>query len=193
MNVKNVFMGIAITILTISAVIYGINTFYSAPEYGDFCAGARPSLVGEDVCPQVCVEMYEIREGECVFDECGSGCGPNGKTTFENLNQCEIVLSGKNCADVYENERESYSKNIFLTLLPLGILIIVLGAVAFGLETVGAGIMAGGIGVIFWGVGGFWRFADDWLKFVISLLGLAVLIWLAYYFNEKFGKKKSKK
>ena len=41
------------------------------------------------------------------------------------------------------------------------------------------------------GTDGFWRFADDWLKFLLSLVGLVVLIWLAYYFNKKFEKKKS--
>ena len=76
--------------------------------------------------------------------------------------------------------------------MPLGIIIIAAGALIFGLEAVGAGLMGGGVGVILWGVGGFWQFAQNWLKFVLSLLGLIILIWLAYYFNKKFGEKKKK-
>ena len=37
----------------------------------------------ELICPAVCVFMYEIYGDKCVFDECGSRCGPNGITTFE--------------------------------------------------------------------------------------------------------------
>ena len=77
--------------------------------------------------------------------------------------------------------------------MPLGILVIVLGAVIFGLEAVGAGLMGGGVGIILYGVGGFWRFADDWLKFSISLLGLIILIWFSYRFNGKGFKWQKKK
>jgi len=137
--------------------------------------------------------LYEIQNGECVLNECGSGCGENGVNTFGDLSQCEIALTGKNCYDVYDNAMESYSRNVFLIALPLGVLIIATGALIFGLETVGAGLMAGGVGVILWGVMGFWRFADEWLKFILSLVGLMALIWLAYYFNKRFEKKGGKK
>ncbi|MEK6741581.1 MAG: hypothetical protein AABX68_00125, partial [Nanoarchaeota archaeon] len=81
-------------------------------------------------------------------------------------------------------------KKIFITALPLGIVIIFLGAVVFGLEAVGAGLMAGGIAVMIYGAGSYWRFTDDWLKFLLSLAGLIIVIWMSYYFNRKFGKKK---
>lgn len=206
MSLKNIVIGIAIMILTIVVVVNGFNTFYSAPAYEDFCSTQRPAYPylgtakvspedNETICPAVCVKMWEIERdlGECAFNECGSGCGPDGVETFETLKQCETALSGKNCFDVYEDARESYSRNLFLMALPIGILIIVIGTIVFGLESVGAGLMAGGVGVILWGVGGFWRFADDWLKFLLSLIGLVVLIWLAYYFNERLGKKGKKK
>ena len=75
--------------------------------------------------------------------------------------------------------------------LPLGILIIILGTLLFKLESVGAGLMGGGVGIILWGVSRFWIFAENFLKFILSLAGLGVLIWLAYYFNKKVNKKKS--
>jgi|TARA_Y100000034_G_scaffold130733_1_gene189914 hypothetical protein len=36
-SLKNIVLGIAIIILTISVAIYGINLFYDRPEYSDFC------------------------------------------------------------------------------------------------------------------------------------------------------------
>jgi hypothetical protein len=194
MSLKNVVIGIAIMILTISVVVYGVNTFYKSPEYEDFCGerGAPRPVDGREVCPAVCVELYEIRADECVFNNCGSGCGPNNETSFLTLAECEQGIPDTSCYELYDNAREKYSRNIFLIAIPLGIAIIALGALVFGLEAVGAGLMAGGVGIIFWGVGGFWQFAQDWLKFLLSLIGLAILIWLAYYFNQKFGKKKKK-
>tara|TARA_Y100000034_G_C6749373_1_gene332976 strand:+ start:263 stop:556 length:294 start_codon:yes stop_codon:yes gene_type:complete len=85
----------------------------------------------------------------------------------------------------HESAQEKYSKNLFLIALPLGIVIIALGAFVFGLESVGAGLMGGGVGIILYGVGAFWRFADDWLKFILSLIGLVAVIGLAYWFNSK--------
>jgi len=183
-------------ILTISVVVQGISIFYNQPDYSNFCSdGGRVPISekGNVICPEVCVELYEIQNGECVLNECGSGCGEDGVNTFGKLSQCEIALTGKNCYDVYDNTIEGYSRNVFLIALPLGIAIIVAGALMFGLETVGAGLMAGGVGVILWGGGGFWRFADEWLKFLLSLVGLIALIWLAYYFNKRFEKKGGKK
>lgn len=199
MSLKNVVIGIAIIILTVSVAVYGVNLVYNQPEYNDFCSDARfPKAVdGNDtVCPTVCVEMYEISPtGECVFNECGSGCGPDGVNSFDTLAQCEIVASGGNCWEAYDDAYESYSRNLFLITLPLGIIIIALGALVFGLEAVGAGLMGGGVGVLLWGVFSFWRFADDWLKFILSLVGLAVVIWLAYYFNKRLeqGKRGNRK
>lgn len=200
MSLKNYVLGIAVLILTIAVAVNGINLFYGdSPDYSDFCGSQRPiyldkgepSADNETVCPAVCVEMWEINsEGnECVFDECGSGCGPDGVNTFETQKQCEIALSGESCQEAYDDAREDYSKNLFLITLILGIIIMVVGALVFGLESVGAGLMGGGVGIILWGIMEFWRFANDWLKFILSLIGLAVIILLAYYFNSKLSGK----
>ena len=187
MSLKNIILGIAIIILTISVAVYGINLFYDRPEYSDFCGSERfPKIIGEEdrICPSVCVEMYEISGESCVLNECGSGCGPDVLNSFDKLEQCEIVLSGESCQDLFDEANEKYSKKVFYIALPLGIAVIALGAFVFGLEAVGAGLMGGGIGIILYGTGGFWRFADDWLKFILSLAGLIALIWLAYWFNS---------
>jgi len=195
-NIKNIVFGIAIFILTMFVSIYGINTFYTSPEYKDFCSEGRPfpKLVDgeEQICPAVCVQMYEIKNSTCVLNTCGSGCGPDGINSFDTLAQCEIVLDGKNCYDLYDEANKVYSRNVFLIALPLGILIIALGAYLFSLEAVGVGLMAGGAGTLVYGSGGYWRYADNWLKFVLSLVGLVSLIMFAYWFNKErknFWKK----
>ena len=164
MEIKNVVLGIAILILTISVVIYGINTFYESPDYDDYCEGIKFKGIVETESD--CLEV----EGE--WD--GYYCDVNS-----------------NCRENYEEAREKYAKSVFLIAVPLGILIIILGALIFGLDFVGAGLMGGGVGVVLYGVGGFWRFAEDWIKFLLSLVGLIILIWFAYWFDKKNSKKLS--
>ena len=165
MNIKNLVLGIAIIILTIFVVIYGISTFYTAPEYEDFC---------EDLGVGKVIETEEE-------------CTELGGRWNDDVDHCDKSYE---CREDYDDAREVYFRNLFLITLPLGLVIIVVGALVFGLEAVGAGLMGGGVGTILYGVGGYWRYSADVMKFVLSLIGLIAVIGLAYWFNRKFGKKK---
>lgn len=176
MTIKNVVLGIAIIILTISVAVYGINTFYEGPEYEDFCKEGR--YIGEINNTEQCETIggkWDFFEGARSLD---------GKEGY-----CDRDYS---CRQDYEEVNEKHSKGVFMIAVPLGIIVIILGAVVFGLEAVGAGLMGGGVGIILYGVGGFWEFAQNWLKFVLSLIGLIVIIWFAHWFNNRKSKRKKK-
>ena len=177
MHIKNIIIALGIIILTVSVGIYGINTFYDSPDYNDYCGEQERNWY-----------INTSSQCETVGGMWNDYIGP--KTADSPIGYCDVAYT---CRMEYEADRETYSRNVFLIALPLGIIIITIGALVFGLEAVGAGLMAGGVGIVLWGVGGFWGFAQDWLKFLLSLAGLVVLVWLAYYFNRKFGKRKSSK
>jgi len=177
MSIKNVVIGIAIIILTISVAVYGINTFYDRPEYEDFCDEVRYAAQIDTT------EQCEALGGQWEFYE-------EARPIEGRDGYCDRDYY---CRQSYDEAREKHSKVVFMIALPLGIIVIVLGAVVFGLEAVGAGLMGGGVGIILYGVGGFWEFAEDWLKFLLSLAGLFVLIWFAHWFNNRMSKKKKKK
>jgi len=44
------------------------------------------------VCPAVCIPMWDLTEQNgqlsCVFNSCGSGCGPDNEITFATENEC---------------------------------------------------------------------------------------------------------
>ena len=184
MGLKNIVLGIAIIILTISVAIYGINLVYESPEYSDFCEETKRA------------EIINTQEQcEAIGGQWSAYDGPRrvGGDVEVLDGYCDRDFT---CRKEYEDAREKYSRTVFLIALPLGIILLAIGAFVFGLESVGAGLMGGGVGVILYGVGGFWRFADDWLKFVLSLIGLVVMIWFAYWFNSNnwnIWKKKKKK
>ncbi len=176
MTLKNNIIGLVIVILTVSVAVTGINIFHEGPEYEDFCGESRTA------------EVIETQERcEEIGGEWNSEIAPRALDGAKGF--CDRDFT---CRNNLEDAREKYSRTLFLITLPLGIAIIALGAIFFGLEAVGAGLMAGGVGIVLWGVGSFWRFADDVLKFILSLIGLVIVIWVAYYFNKKFEKKGKK-
>lgn len=198
MNLKNILLGIAIIILTIFVTFYGINTIFPKPQYEDFCPsssyyGKQIPFEDRALCPQVCTPMYEIVRGECVYNECGSGCGPDNVNSFSTQAQCQQGIYDIQCYERYDAASKERARKVFFVALPLGVLIIALGAFGFGLEAVGAGLMGGGIGTLIYGSGAYWPYTENWVRFLLSLIGLIILIWLAYYFNKKIGKKSKKK
>src|SRR3989344_3524813 len=172
MNVKNLVFGIAIFILTVSVGIYG-----KSPEYNDYC-------------PQINLPSECIEAGGRWINNTYPPAVAGGKPIPAEGGYCEY--SYIKCQKEFEDAQKKYSRGVFLIALPLGIIIIAIGGLVFGLEFVGAGLLFGGIGIIIFGVVDYWKFADDWLKFTLSLIGLIVVIGLAYYLNKRFLKKHSK-
>jgi len=221
MNIKEIILAIAIIILTIFVTFYGINTFFPKPNFEDFC-GINPGKICPAVCvPLYEINSENCTFTECGSG-CGpdgintfstlSACQDGLKISDEK--KCEMqngtwVLNGvqcikapcpsgycdtySRCSQEYESLNKVRSRNVFFIALPLGVLIIALGAFLFGLEYVGAGLMGGGIGTLIYGSGAYWPYTENWIRFLISLIGLVLLIWLAYFFNRKFSKKKKRK
>lgn len=174
MNVKNLVFGIVIFILTTSVGIYGINTFYqSAPEYDDYCL-PKQIMTEQDCISQNGTWNYYNQE-------------PVKEGTINGY--CDVY---SHCQNLFEEAQKKYSRGAFFIALPLGIVVIAIGGLVFGLEFVGAGLMFGGVGIIIYGIVDYWRFADDWLKFILSAIGLVVVIALAYYLNKRISNKHSK-
>jgi len=173
MSLKNIILGIAIVILTIFVTVNGIGIFYPNMDYSDFCGDVRTQ------------ELIQTQE-RC--EEIG------GKwEVYESVKPVEGVEGfcdrDFTCRQDYEDAQELRAKKVFYVALPLGILILVIGGFLFHLEAVGAGLMGGGVGTMVYGAGSYWMYGDSLFRFIMSLLGLAAVIFLAYWFNKKFGKK----
>jgi di/tricarboxylate transporter len=170
-TLRNVIIGIGIFILTLFVVVYGISLFYPSVDYDNYCG-----------------KFYQItNEADCISE--------GGTWQAAELKSAEAVPNGfcsesRTCQDEYDSANMKRSKNVFIIAVPLGLILIALGAFVFHLNSVGVGIMFGGIGTLIYGAGNYWRYSDNLFKFIISLIGLAVLIFLAYWFNGKFNRKK---
>ena len=179
MNLKSVAIGIAIIILTSFVTIYGIALIYTQPDYNNYCNITKPVI-------------YETEQ------TCATGGGKwNPVAVYETVPPAKPVTGYCDtefyCRQDYDAAMKEHYKHVFYLALPIGIIVIVAGAVLFGLESVGAGLMGGGIVTLIYGAGGYWQYAQDWIKFLISLAGLVAVIYFAYWFNkrsENLNKKK---
>lgn len=171
-NLKGLVFGIAVFVLTLFVSIYGVDTIYDKPEYEDFC-------------PNSYWDVPEMNESVC-FDNGGKWQNYERKVPDGEPGYCDRDYM---CREAYELKQERYSMNLFLVSVPLGILILIGGFYFFSLEAIGLGIMAGGVGTMLRGVGTYWRYSEDWLRFLISLVGLVVVIYFSYRFRDKFEKK----
>ena len=173
--IKNLFFGIAIFILTMFVGIYGISTLYEkSPEYNDYC----PPIINQSQC---------LDNGGIWVNNSGVAVDARGPVKPVEAGYCQYDYT--KCQKDFDSANEQYRKKVFIIAIPLGVIIIALGALVFGLEVVGAGLMAGGVGIIIYGIGGYWQYTKDWLKFSISLIGLIMVIAVAYYANKKWRKK----
>ena len=173
MSLKNIILGIAIVILTIFVTVNGIGIFYPSVDYDDFCGDVKTQEViqTQNRCEDI-GGKWEVYEAVKPVE---------GVEGF-----CDRDFT---CRQNYEDAQELRAKKIFYIALPLGILILVIGGFLFHLEAVGAGLMGGGVGTMVYGAGNYWQYGDSLFRFIISLLGLVAVIFLAYWFNKKFGKK----
>lgn len=179
MNVKNLMLGIAIMIMTIFVGVYGINLAYdNPPDYNQFCP--QQPILNEEQCKELngTWSSYQVEKQP----------GYSESVPIQQNGYCDIYTS---CSNELRNAQEKYFKNLFITALITGIIVIAAGLLIFSLAPVGVGLMGGGIGIFLWGSGRYWSYANNLTKFIISLAGLVILILLSYHFNSKFKKKKS--
>lgn len=177
MKIKEIVLGIAIIVLTIFVTYYGINTIFPSPDYNSYCT---PEMGGATYTSQSLCETNSGRWNPVV--------GP--KATGQVDGYCDLYYQ---CNQDFNDANKMRSRKVFFIALPLGVAIIALGAFVFGLEAVGAGLMGGGIGTLIYGSGAYWPYTENWIRFGISLLGLILIIWLAYFFNKRFGKKRKRR
>lgn len=164
-------MGIGVIILASFVVIYGFESFYPSPQSQDYCLQNIYEFDTESSCNAVGGEWRSF--GYSEDSEAPRGSCEQGMKCYEELNEAQ----------------EQRSRWIFIISIPLAILIIAIGAMVFSLEAVGAGLMGAAVVTLIYGAGGYWRYAENWLRFASSLVGLGVLIWFAYFFNKRFHKK----
>jgi hypothetical protein len=193
-NIKTILLGIAIAIISVFFVGFGIQAFYPAPEFEDYCKEGREygSHEGKDVCESkggkwreetafpkpvmledqmLCTRIETSTEGEYVLN-----CKDRERQELES-GYCDMTFY---CEKDYKEANEGYTKILFIVASFIGLVVFIIGGFVLKHESVSPGLMGGGFLTIFYGIIRYWEFAGDKLRFFILGLILAMLIYLGY-------------
>ena len=178
---KNFVLGVGIFVVYALVLWQGVQAFYPAPEYEDFCGsrGVRPFPFDRGVD---CTVSGELRN---KMDSCSDAKGLI-RNQYDD-DGCVVDVECDECNLDYDVARGDYLKNIFIISLIVGVITLIVGFSILKIEPVGSALLASGIWAIFYGTVRNWsNFGNIW-RFILLLVVLIILIWVAVRLNKRKG------
>lgn len=170
-KIKKNLLSVAIAIILVLFIAYGINTFYKSPKYDDFCSEDlyKQQAYSEEECLAL-GGKWDQRTTRPIKVEADSDA-----TTTEGW--CDVQYT---CREEYDDAREVYNRDVFFISLVAGLIALIVGGIVLKIESVSIGIMGGGILTIIYGTIRYWGDMSDVYRFIILGVVLGVLIWMGY-------------
>lgn len=170
-------LAIAIALVLVFFVGYGISVFYEEPDFEEFC-GVEPKI---DVS-NILNETSCLEQGGQWSPWGVDGESPRVAVPVKREGYCDLYFE---CRQEFDGKWDVYNRNVFIISAILGLAIIVLGIV-LKLESVSVGIMGGGALLILYGTMRYWGELGKYVRLAILGFVLVALIYLGY---KKFGKR----
>jgi len=172
---KHTLLAVAIAIVFVFFVGFGIASFYNTPKYLDFCE--------EGIYERPYPRPID-KPGNCTFIEADESlkdqCREKGKITPKyDQNGCTESYYCETCYNEYNDVREVYNRNVFIVATGIGIIALIIGF-ALKMVSVSSGLMGGGILTIIYGTMRYWSDLPDFGRFIILGITLIILIWMGY-------------
>ncbi|MCH8003375.1 MAG: hypothetical protein IH934_01990 [Nanoarchaeota archaeon] len=189
---KYILLAVAIAIVFVFFVGFGVASFYKTPKYEDFC-GEREKFI-DAITKQKCDELggkWNSREVARPLERidtnqllCTKVSEKNDAVTLNCQTQEQIDNQGYCdrdffCRGEFDDVREVYNRNVFIVATGIGIIALIAGF-ALKLASVSSGIMGGGILTIIYGTIRYWSDLPDFGRFIILGITLIILIWMGY-------------
>ena len=147
---------------------YSLSLIYNAPEYTDFCK--------QDMSP---TKMLMDTPEKCT----AKGGQWNPPLDIEgSKGYCDEQFT---CRQQFDDANKIFEKNVFVTLVVLGVIIIAASIFIKGQEVLALALSLGAVLDFIIASVRYWSYADNLLKVVILGVALLVLVWLAI---KKFNK-----
>lgn len=165
-DVKKILLIIGIAVVLAFFIGQGINLVFNQPQWDQYCNESvygKPLLAGQ-------VDPSQNRT-LCESVNTSKWMGTYCDFTYE-------------CQKSFNQDNESYNKNVFITSIIIGILLIV-ASFAIKQEAISIGVLSGALLLIFYGCMTYWGQAAKLIRFIILGVALVVLVFIAY---KKFGK-----
>lgn len=152
-------LALSLAIILVINVFFnvGLDTFYPAPAYENFCSNEQMGKV------------YDTAE-TC---EAADGIWNQGSTK-EAVGYCDLYTK---CSEAYNEAMQPYNRNAFVVLTTLGVAILLAGILVPSLPmAVANGLLYGGVLSILIGTMRYWSLMDDYLRFIVSGVALFLLV-----------------
>lgn len=153
---------------------YAMKVVYNEPKYEDFCENKQ--IVEKIDTREMCLEqggqwnenIYRdsMEKPTPVFNENGEVINPG---------YCDLYFT---CNQEYQTAREGYERNVFMTLIGLGVISIIIGFMMATQPIVSVAFPLGGVLAFIVASIRYWQFASEFLQVGILGLALAVLVYL---------------
>lgn len=149
---------------------YTLSLVYSAPEYLAFCQQKQVNLAPEN-------------QDQCVTSGGAWTELPKPVKTGEPAGYCDQTYT---CNQKFQDSSKIYDRNVFITLVVLGVLTFALSLIFAGSEVISVALSIGAVLDFVVASLRYWTRADDLIKVFILGVVLAVLVWIAI---KKFNVK----
>jgi len=156
-------LGLSLAIVIVMNVFFnvGIDTFYDAPDYNDFCSYDEEMRVPmtKDSCDEVGGLWFASEEGTAYCEGYD-----NAKGYYDE------------CQEGWDQARSDYNRIAFVILTALGTLVIIFALFVGMPAAVMHGLLFGGVLSLLIGTMRYWSDMDDYLQFIVSGVALVLLV-----------------
>ncbi len=128
-----------------------------------------------------CSYVQTPEEQQCYRD------GGFANNTYDE-NGCSKFYSCDFCQKDFDEKRKEHSRNLFMILAPIGILMIIFG-IYYSVDFLGSGFMFGGIMILAWGTIQYFMDMPKFMRVIVLLVELIILVWIG---NKKLKEKNKK-
>ena len=161
MDWKQKLLALAIAIVLVTFIAVGIDTFYKQPENKCYDELSRPKAF--------------ISNCELLQEQNKTGCFIQQQIYYENQS-----IEQQKCYEAFQPIDNSYRRNVFIILTVIGVASLVIGLLVKNLYALSFGLMLGGLINIIYGIIRYWAQMNEYLRFIILGVLLAILIWVSY-------------
>jgi len=161
MDLKQKLLALAIAIVLVTFIAIGIDTFYKEPKNSCYNELTKPRAFISN-----CELLPEPNKTSCFIEQ---------QNYYE-----EQSINQQRCYEAFQPIENNYKRNVFIILSILGVLSIIIGILVKNLHSLSFGLMLGGLISIVYGIIRYWAQMNEYLRFIILGILLAILIWISY-------------
>lgn len=182
MDAKKLAMILGIAVLLPLFLAFFVDAIYPEPKYENYCNNSIYSAPYKEPMPNNnCTDFYLTPQAQQCSNEKGI------PIPRYDSNNCQLFDKCDYCNRDFNNDQQSYNRNIFFILGPLGLIIVIIG-IYLSVEYIGAGLMFGGLITMFYATVRYFSDMSKLLRAIVLLVELLIIIYIGY---KKIEDKKS--